>query len=411
LTASQLKCTRCNKTFPLEDFYNCPSCGGILDVMYDFSKLSVKETLLRNEKDKIGIWQFQELLPLENCDNSVTLGEGDTPLIHSKTLKEQFGIGDLYLKDETRNPTGSFKDRAISVGLSKAKEENSEVVVVASSGNAGAAVSAYAAKSNLNAVVLTPEVTPLGKLTQIMSYGAQLIKVKGNFSQCFKLAKQASHELGWVNLTTTFVNPYHIEGDKTIAYEIAQQLGEVPDWVVVPTGAGPLIVGCYKGFNELQMLGITNKTPSMVAVQSEGCAPIAESFQRDKTEVSSWGKPTTVASGISDPLQGYSQDGTYTVKNIKKSKGRAITISDKSIVDGVFTLARKEGIFAEPAGASSIPAVEKLIQKKVIENTDTLVCLITGVGFKDIDSIRSSLDPPPTITSSTQQLKKVVKIN
>jgi len=402
----KLHCNDCGANYDLEIYYNCPTCGGILDVIYNLP-LDPDPDLFDKDYKK-GIWRFRNLLPLGNDYTPVSLQEGNTPILKSNAIAKRIDLDNLYLKDETRNPTGAFKDRPISVALSVALSQGSETVITASTGNAGAAVACYAAQAGVDAVVLAPEATPFNKLLQISSYGAKVVKIEGSFSRCFELAQQASEEFNWVNLTSTFLNPYSVEGDKTVAYEIFEQMSKVPDWVVVPTGAGPLLVGCYKGFKELKELGFTDKIPAMAGIQSEGCEPIVKAFENDEPEVSSWESPTTIASGIADPLQGYGKDGTYTLNVIRKSGGIAMSIPDKDIVAGVIELASEEGIFAEPAGATSIVALPKLIKQGFISREDSVICLITGGGFKDSDPISKILDSPITITADLRELEKVI---
>ena len=242
--ATKLRCLRCGKEYPLLLKYNCSKCKGILDVEYDYEAMEKQEIGSRLSIRKgQGMWRFRDFLPIRNEENIVTLIEGDTPLFSCERLGAAMNLSNLYLKDETRNPTGCFKDRPISCAISKAKEEGKNAVI-----------------------------------------------------------------------TSSFLNPFATEGDKTVAYELYQQLGLVPGWIVVPVGAGPLLAGIYKGYKELKQLGLVDRLPAMVAVQARGCAPIVRAFDKGDPEVEPWEVPHTVASGIADPLQGYSEDGTLTLR-------------------------------------------------------------------------------------------------
>jgi len=395
--ATKLRCLKCRAEYPLITRYNCLKCKGILDVEYDYEAMKREEvgsqfTMGKNE----GIWKFKDFLPVEKQENIVTLKEGDTPLFYCKRLSASMDLANVYIKDETRNPTGSFKDRPISVAISKAKEEGETTVITSSSGNAGVAVASYAAKAGMKAIIVVPSTTPRNKFLSIVCSGAILVKVKGTTSDCFNVVRELSQKYGWVNLTSTFLNPFATEGDKTVAYEIYQQLGLVPDWILVPIGAGPLLVGIYKGYKELKKMGLVEKLPAMVGVQSKGCAPIVRAFERGESKVKAWGTPPhTIASGIADPLQGYSNDGTLTLHIIKESGGIAVAVDDESLIKSVQELSRFAGIFAEPTGVASVASLKKLREKGILKETDTVICVVTGSGFKDTHTIEKYVEIPP----------------
>jgi len=394
--ATKLKCIKCAAEYSLVTRYGCPKCGGILDVIYDYEAMR-KEGIdlyfpgVKNE----GMWRFKDLLPIEKKESIVTLREGNTPLFRCEKFGASLNLASLYLKDETRNPTLSFKDRPISCAISKAKEEGKEIVTTSSSGNAGVAVASYATKAGMKAIIVVPATAPRNKLLSIVVSGAILVKVKGTTSDCFMLAKKLSQEYEWANLTSTFMNPFATEGDKTVAYELYEQLGHVPDWIIVPIGAGPLLVGIYKGYKELKELGLVNKLPSMIGVQAEGCAPITKAFEKGEEEVKAWGAPHTIASGIADPLQGYSDDGTFVLKVIRKSGGLATAVDDESLIENVKKLSAAMGIFAEPTACASIACLKKLRKKGILKEKDTVVCIITGSGFKDAHTIEKYVEVPP----------------
>jgi len=378
-----IECTGCGERYPVTVIYNCRKCGGVLDIKYDYDKIATETDLRQPRQRNQGIWGYKELLPVRNQDKIISLSEGFTPLHKCDRLGEILGLRNLYVKDETRNPTGSFKDRPISVAVTKAREFGARTITSSSSGNAGCALAAYAAKAGLPCVIFAPDSTIDAKLMPIASFASRIVIVDGTVSDAFDLAKKASEHYGWFNATSTFINPYQVEGDKTVAYEIYDELDwKVPYWVIVPIGAGPLLVGCLKGFKELELLNYSTELPHMVGIQAEGCAPISKAFKENATQVKPWGRPTTIVSAIADPLAGYPQDGTYTLKNILESGGIADSCSDTDILDGAKLLAKKEGIFAEPAGAAPIAGARKLFEERKIDSDEIVVCLVTGTGLK-----------------------------
>ncbi len=374
----KLQCTKCDKKYKLINKLNC-ECGGILEIVgYDYKRVEY------NQKP-VKVWDYKDLLPVNETKNIITLAEGLTPLIRAKNLGSKIGLKNLYIKDETRNPTGSFKDRPTSIAISKALELGIKTVILASSGNAATSAAAYAAKGNLECILCIPEDTPVEKVTQARIYGAQINKIQGNYSNSYKKALEYAIKNEWFNVTSTYLNPYSVEGDKVIAYELFNELEAVPDYILVPIGAGPLLHGVFKGFEELRALGLVESLPKMVGVQSEGCCPIVESYEKNQKEVYSWSKTiNTLASGINDPLVGYEKDGTFTLDTIYQSNGYAIKSDDKSTMKGLYSLAQNEGIFAEPAGAIGVAGVQQLLKKKRINPEDIVVILVTGHGLKNM---------------------------
>ncbi|CAH1674392.1 Threonine synthase [Hyphomicrobiales bacterium] len=346
-----LRCVECREPFPLRLQYECTHCGGILETV---------------GHDGVPAFAF---------------GEGQTPLLRARRIEALLPgfTGEIWLKDETRNPSGSFKDRLIAAGLGRALAMGMKGVVCASSGNAGAATAVYAARAGLPAIIIVPAHTPLGKVTQIAAHGAILLLVEGHYSRSYALAKALAEEHGFANLTTTFINPYAVAGLTPVGTEILAQLaGRVPSHVLIPTGSGPLVKGVAQGFAEA---GVASR---LVAVQAEGCAPIVRAFEDGAPHVIAWGQPDTIASGISDPLIGYERDGTYTLRLVRESGGLAVSVSDDELRTAMQMLAQREGIFAEPTGASPIAALFKLAESGALAAGSSVVCLITGHGFKDM---------------------------
>lgn len=423
MNARLAKCVRCGQNYPLEILYTCPKCGGILDIQYDYNKVTELpgvpghpgtrvgtsdagngSTIISQECDNrrnarfrelgsfqqtstsrgLGIWEYSQLLPLEDLSHAVSLGEGQTPLIKCMKLGNHIGINNFYVKDETREPTGSFKDRPMAVAVSKARELRVETIVIASSGNAGASAAAYAARAGMRCFVFAPAVVPVGKLTQARMYGAKVVLVEGHYSNAYHLAFTVAKRRKWLNVTTTHLSPYPTEGDKTLAYEICEQMGwQVPDWVLIPIGAGPLLTGMYKGFAEYLNLGLIPTLPKLVGVQAVGCAPIVRAFEEGATTVRAWDAPKTVASGVSDPLVGYEQDGELTLERVRRSGGVAVSVTDEEILDAAVNLGNYEGIFSEPTGAVSVAGAAKLASRGIIRPSDTVVSVVTGAGLKE----------------------------
>lgn len=384
--AKCLRCVWCGHNHPLSIFYQCERCKGTLEIEYDYRSVFQQATFREMyNRPRKGIWKYRELLPVASDAHVVTLGEGGTPLIRAKRLEGFFQHERLYIKNETVNPTLSFKDRPLSVALTVAQQFQIPGVVTASTGNTGVAAAAYAAKAGIPCKVFVPHGTPFEKRAIMEMYGATLVEVAGTFSDAYQEAERETKVNGWFNLTSTFLNPYAIEGDKTLAYEVYFQLGFIPDWIIIPIGAGPLLVACYKGFKELKMSGEISKLPRMVGVQAENCAPIVRAFEEKDEEVKPWGKPETIASGIADPLTTYPQDGTRTLRTIRESGGCAVGVSDESIKRYRKLLAETEGIFAESAAVTSVAVVEKLKHTGWIKPEETVVCVVTGHGLKDLN--------------------------
>lgn len=382
--ATGLRCVFCNAEYPLEILYGCRACGGTLEVVYDYARAFTEEPFAAHPKRK-DLWRYRALLPLRPETKPVTLGEGGTPLTRAGRLVEYVGHELLYLKNETVNPTLSFKDRPLTVGVTAARQFGVGAVVAASTGNTAAATAAYAARAKLPCRLYVPRETPPEKLTLMRAYGAGVVEVDGDFSAAHARAVQVAEAEGAFNLTSTFLNPYALEGDKTPAYEIFEQLGDAPDWLVIPVGAGPLLVGCFKGFRELQLAGKISRPPRLVAVQARGCAPLVRAFEAGKEEVESWKEPPrTIAGGIADPLTGYPRDGTRTLRTVRASNGLAVAVGDEETLESLKATAACEGLFVEPAAATAVAAARFLVRAGKVAPRESLVCVLTGHGLKDV---------------------------
>jgi threonine synthase len=373
---ASLACHRCAWRGEISNLYACPACGSSLLVAYAGTYEPPGDAVAE------GIWRYRRSLPVSA--EPVTLGEGNTPLLRARGLEPS---GGLLLKNETVNPTGSFKDRPVAVAATVARELGLSGLLCASTGNTGVAVAAYAARAGLPAACVVPETTPAAKMIQIEAVGARIICVRGNYSDAYALAREAAENYGWANLTSTYVNPYMLEGDKTVAYEIFQQLGErVPDRVLVPVGAGPLLAAIDKGFKELGV-----PSPQMVAVQAAGCAPIVRAFESGAKEVREWEHSVeTAASSIADPLRGYPEDGTRTLSVVRGSGGEAVAVSEEETRRAMIELARSEGLLVEPGAAVAVAAYWKLAVREEIREGETAVIVLTGHGLKDPAALHSA---------------------
>jgi threonine synthase len=356
----------------------CRRCGAPLEVHLDYGKVRPSELF---EGGVTGLWKYQELYPLSSHQHELDLGEGGTPLVPASKVGRKIGLEKVWFKCDHLNPSGSFKDRSAAVGVAWALEQGCPGVICASSGNAAGAAATYAARAGLHAYLVVSSRAPSTKLSAATLHGARTFRVAGDFSRAFAVAREAAAEAGLANLTTTYINCYACEGNKSVAYELYEQMDVVPDWVVVPVGSGPLLYGVWKGFEELRRFGLVDRTPRLMAVQPEGCAPIARAFETG-TEVEPWPRVDTVVSGLDDPLQGYEGDGTLTLKTVRGSGGIALAISDEDTLEAGKLLARDEGIFVEPAAAISLAGASLARRLGHVHEPQTIVCLLTGHGLK-----------------------------
>lgn len=357
----------------------CRSCGYPLEVILDYEGVCQSRLFEGGVTD---LWKYQALYPLASHQHRLylNLGEGGTPLVHTPKVGRMVGA-EIWCKSDHLNPSGSFKDRSAAVGAAWTLEQGYSGVICASSGNAGGAAATYAARSDLPAYLVVSSRTPKSKLKVATAHGARVFTVPGSFSEAFAAARKAAAELGLANLTTTYINCYACEGNKSVAYELYEQMNEVPDWIVVPVGSGPLLYGVWKGFQELRQFGLVGRSPRLMAVQPKGCAPIARAFETG-TEVVPWSHVDTIVSGLDDPLQGYEGDGTLTLTTVRDSGGIALAVSDKDTLEAGRLLAQSEGMFVEPAAATSVAGASVARQLGHIDESEVVVCLLTGHGLK-----------------------------
>lgn len=382
---THLECTKCGVHLPADIPQNvCPNDGGILFAGYDLQTLkqNFKPESLRGRE--ASLWRYREVLP---DVPPVTLGEGFTPLLPGREFPN------AWIKDEGLNPTGSFKARGISVAISVARSLGLKKLAMPSAGNAASALAAYAAASGLEAHIFMPHDVPMANRVECESYGAKVTLVNGLISDCARIVAERKDKEGWFDLST-LKEPYRVEGKKTMAYELLEQLGgKLPDAIIFPCGGGVGVIAMWKAFEEMEQLGwfekkIGNKRPKMIAVQAAGCAPLVKAWDQEKSLVETWPGASTIAAGLRVPRP----YGDYLVlKILKESHGTAVSVTDEEILSSVKHWARVEGIFAAPEGAASLPAYRKLISQKtpgIISEKDRVVLFNTGTGLKYLDVIR-----------------------
>ncbi len=409
-----MKCARCGKEYePSSGAIRCVNHDdGRLDISYDYEALRDVISTEALSKRHGGVWKYRELLPVEGPKNIVSLGEGGTPFLAAHRLGKKLGLDNLWLLDDTRNPTASFKDRPMTVGVSKAVELGYKTVVSASSGNAAAALSAYSAKAGLRCVTFVQEMASIGKLAQLTMYGAQVVKVRGLESgedPTVKLLKAVCDRNNWYPCPSFGpMNPYQAEGPKTMSYEIIEGLGwEVPDWVFVPVGAGGALAGNWKGYLDFRNLGFIKSMPRMAAVQSTGCAPVIRAYEQgaEPKNIAPWEMPDSVATGLMDP---FPWDGDAALVAIRNSHGAAVSVSDEEILEAQRKLAKLEGIFAEPSGVTSLAGLVKY--RENVDRADCVVVEITGSGLKDPNVATKRMPDIPVINASIQELDRELKL-
>lgn len=401
------KCTKCHKKYDVGDkeMYTCPECKdeGILDVMYDYDK--IKKVLGKDrfsKKKDSNIWRYIELLPVETTHLHRTLSVGNTPLYKVPNLALALGIKDLYVKDEGLNPTGSLKDRASVIAVIKALELGKNTIACSSTGNAASSLAGNAARLGIDTVIFVPKRAPIGKLTQLLIYGAMVISVDGDYGETYKLSKEAIDHYGWYNRNAA-INPLLVEGKKTVALEICEQLDySMPDWVVVSVGDGCTIGGVYKGFYDMYQLGYIKNIPRLLGVQAEGCAPIYHAFKEGGMPLPE--DENTLADSIS---VGIPRNPIKALESVSKSQGDYVVVSDEDILSGMVLLGKTEGIFAEPAAAASITGLMNAIEDNIINKDSKVVIVSTGNGLKDIENGQKATPEPISLKADLQRFIKV----
>lgn len=376
------QCINCKYNYETEEMiYECPRCHDLLEIKYDYERMaSLVDTALWRTRP-FSVWRYREQIPISNKARIVTLGEGGTWLHKSENLAGDLKLNRLRIKFEGENPTGSFKDRGMTISVSKALEARARIVVCASTGNTSASLSAYAARASLRCVVLIPAgKIGQGKLAQAIAHGATILEIEGNFDDALRSAIELAKKDRTIALMNS-VNPFRVEGQKTLAFEIFDQLNfNPPDVVVVPVGNAGNISAIWKGFDELYRLRIMNKVPRMMGIQAEGAAPIAAAYKQKRKEIQTLQTPETIATAI---RIGAPASWKKALHAVRESQGAMETVSDDEILQAQKDIARREGIFVEPASACSVGGLKKLLEQGLIDRDEEIVCVATGHGLKD----------------------------
>lgn len=380
-----LSCSKCGKSYPADEVLTfCGNCQATLLSNYELNGIQAhvdRDAISRRPR---GMWRWREVLPVQDPEHIVSLGEGDTPLLRAPRIGKELGLPNLYVKEESGNPTGSFKARGLAAAISKAKELGIEKVIIPTAGNAGGAMAAYAARAGMRAAVYMPADTPRANMEECRISGAEVTLVDGLISDAAKQAGARARAEGWFDLST-FKEPYRTEGKKIMGYELAEQFGwELPDVILYPTGGGTGLVGMWKAFAELEVLGWLERTrrPRMVAVQAEGCAPVVKAFESNAAVCDFWENAHTIASGLRVPK---SFADALILNDLRESDGTAVAVSDDAILEAQSQLGRLEGIFAAPEGAATLAALKELVKQKWIDPAERVVLFNTGSGLKYLD--------------------------
>jgi threonine synthase len=383
--------------------YVCSSCGGNLDVLYDYDRIGAglsKAALAANRN--FTIWRYRAMLPIEDASPVPPLTVGWTPIYDCPRLAAEFGVGQLLLKDDGRNPTASFKDRPSALAVVKAREAGAGVVTTASSGNAGCALAGMCASLGIPSVIFVPTYSPAAKIAQLQIYGATVVLVEGSYDDAFDLCLEAGRRYGWYQRSTGY-NPFMAEGKKTAALEIGEQLNwEVPDKIFVGVGDGCILGGLWKGFNDLHRLGWIDRMPQMIGVQAEGSAAIVDAVNGDGVVRAV--QAHTVADSIN---VGKPRDATKAIRAIRESGGSGVKVSDDEIVAAIGRLARSTGVFVEPAAAAAFAGFVKQCDLGAIRPDERALLMLTGNGLKDIETARRSTPEPFRIKPDTSELDKI----
>ena len=404
---SALKCRECNKEYSPRFIYICEDCFGPLDVQYEIDTAITRHTF--ESRSDLTYWRYFEILPIQDKKNIVSLNGAITPLQKADNLGISLGgFKNLYIKNDSVNPTFSFKDRPAGVAVSKAKEMNLSAVGCASTGNLASATAAHAAKANLPCYIFAPSDIEDVKIAQALSYGGKFVAVDGTYDDANRIASVIgdSNGYGIVNIN---MRPYYVEGSKTLAFEVLEQLNWiVPDVLVVPVGSGAMLNAICKGFEEIMNLGLISDISNLriIAAQPNGCAPIVDAYKNRSNEVIPVEKPDTVAKSlaIGDP-----GDGLYVLKRLRQFNGIGEKVTDSEIKNAILLLAKSEGIFTEPAGGVAVGVLKKLIEENKIDKDENIVCYVTGNGLKTTESITELLPTPSSVKPDIRLVSAMIR--
>lgn len=402
-----LKCRECGIEYEPQFKYICEECFGPLDVQYNFPS-NINREVFSSRKEK-SYWRYFEMLPVANKNNIVNLQAGLTPLQKADRLaKEMGGLKNLFIKNDSVNPTFSFKDRPAGIAVSRAKEIKLRAVGCASTGNLASATAAHAAVAELPCYIFAPSDIEHVKIAQALSYGGEFVAVDGTYDDANRVASIIGDSKG-IGIVNINMRPYYVEGSKTLAYEVAEQLDwQIPDNLIIPVGSGAMLNAICKGFEELLMLGLVDhKTDfKITAAQPHGCAPIVDAFKKKTDQVIPVERPDTIAKSlaIGDP-----GDGLYVLKRLNQYNGMAEEVTDEEIIDGILLLAKTEGIFTEPAGGVAVAVLKKLVEEGKIDKDERIVCYITGNGLKATEAITSVLPKLRSVKPDAQEVLAMIR--
>lgn len=393
------KCVRCGREYPATaDLTSC-DCGGIVDIIYDYEAIArdfTKESLAERPLD---MWRYRELLPVEEDTKTPPLRVGWSPLYEADRLGKLLGLGKLWIKDDGQNPTASLKDRASSMAVAKAMEAGADTIACSSTGNAASSLAGNAAAAGLSTYIFVPGRAPKGKVAQLLTFGATVVSVQGDYEKTFELSKAAIEKWGWYNRNAA-INPYLMEGKKTVALEIAEQLNwKMPDFVAISVGDGCTIAGVWKGFKDLYAIGFIDRLPRMISVQAEGCYPL----NRAIAENTPWEpmEENTLADSIA---VGVPRNADKALMAIRESKGIVVNVSDEEIMAAQKLLGRTCGVFGEPAGVTGTAGVAKLCKAGVLNENHTVVSVVTGNGLKDVANAIAFAGEPISVPNDMEKL-------
>ena len=387
---SHLECARCGKQFETGKVYNVCPCGSPLLVRYRLSREAGNNLLNSLPLRAPDLWRYREVLPVTQDSSIVSLGEGFTSLLHTERLGARLGLANLYLKNEAMNPTGSFKDRGMAVAVSMARELGITRIAAPSAGNAAGALAAYAAKAGMKATVFMPSDTPLANRLECSLSGAEVVLIDGSIKDCGRALRERTPAEGFFDVST-LREPYRVEGKKTMAYEVYEQLGwRLPDAMIYPAGGGTGLIGMWKAFDEMAELGwVDERRPRMFAVQSTGCAPMVRAFVRHSEEAEEWRDPVTIASGLRVP----SAIGDFLIlRALYQSHGAALAVEDATMLEAVRELAETEGLITSPEGGATLAALKRLVADGILTGAETIVLFLTATGYKYLEVLQKLAD-------------------
>ncbi len=400
--ATNLRCRECHREYPLAAQHVCEFCFGPVEVTYDYDAIRRNVTRAHIESGPASLWRYHDFLPVDRQD-AIDIGAGFTPLIRAKNLGKALGLNNLYIKNDTVNPTWSFKDRVVAVAASRARELGFEKLACASTGNLANSVSAHAAAAGMEAVVFIPHDLEAGKIVGSSIYGPTLVKVQGNYDAVNRLCAELSSTYPWAFVNVN-VRPYYSEGSKTLGFEVAEQLGwRAPDHCVVPIASGSLFVKIKKGFEELAKAGLIEpKATRMSGAQATGCSPVATAWEEGSMNFRPQ-RPNTIAKSLAI---GNPADGYYSLVQLRDTGGACGSVSDDEIVAGMKLLAETEGIFAETAGGVTVASLKQLAEQGRIGADELTVAFVTGAGFKTLEAVTDALSPALEIEATVESFER-----